>query len=128
MPSVSLGRGGVPNWRGLRVERALGDFGVDPRSKQRRPLFEIYPRGEVFPMGKYHPTSEVRVALEFPVRVCEGDIERQVESIDFLNTIQADPLNNPGDLVRLVLGETLGTAVANGLPRTGTGTGTGDDR
>jgi len=33
-------------------------------------------------------------------------------------------LTSPGDLVRLVLGETLGTAVANNLPRTGTG----DDR
>ncbi|HEY5567853.1 MAG TPA: UMP kinase [Gammaproteobacteria bacterium] len=30
-------------------------------------------------------------------------------------------LNNAGDLVRLVKGETIGTAVANGLPLTGTG-------
>jgi uridylate kinase len=29
-------------------------------------------------------------------------------------------LNKPGDLIRLVKGETLGTAVTNGLPRTGT--------
>jgi uridylate kinase len=31
-------------------------------------------------------------------------------------------LNNPGDLVRIVKGEALGTAVANHLPKTGTGT------
>jgi uridylate kinase len=30
-------------------------------------------------------------------------------------------LNNAGDLVRIVKGEALGTAVSNGLPRTGTG-------
>jgi len=30
-------------------------------------------------------------------------------------------LNNPGDLVRLVTGETIGTSVMNHLPRTGTG-------
>jgi len=30
-------------------------------------------------------------------------------------------LNNAGDLVRIVKGESLGTSVANHLPRTGTG-------
>ena len=30
-------------------------------------------------------------------------------------------LNNAGDLVRIVYGESLGTAVANHLPKTGTG-------
>jgi uridylate kinase len=30
-------------------------------------------------------------------------------------------LNNAGDLVRIVKGESLGTSVANHLPKTGTG-------
>ena len=30
-------------------------------------------------------------------------------------------LNNPGDLVRVVTGEAVGTSVMNHLPRTGTG-------